>query len=96
MTTWIISVYATCTGCCMHMSILTGATTGENRDDSNVFNNSFSEARLHAGRYKSSLALRQPGCVGKCFCSNYSLVREKEGEEKRATEMKSEKVTSAL
>lgn len=45
--------------------------------------NSFSEARLHTDGYKSSSALRQPGCVGKCFCSNYSLVLGKEREGKK-------------
>lgn len=54
-------------------------------------NSSFSAkpACMQADGHKSSSG--KPKQVGKCFCSNYSLVlgRREDGEKKRAAEMKS-------
>ena len=87
MTTWIIlaRVFRSPVPQMMllHTSNETRATTFKKDDNGNVCNNnSFIEACLHADRHKSSSALRQPGCVGKCFCSNYSLVLGKRGRER--------------
>lgn len=94
---------------CMHHTQAAGRKNKTHSHGSDACGESgYSKASpVHAGRHESSSALRQPGYVGKCFCSNYSLVlgRSEAGQRKgcvsecewrgEVAEIKPEKVTSA-